>query len=132
MTGKLINNESEINIPGLTFDKLKKEYGTGRSYVISGSGRDRKTGYRSGVMTELGDIEDSLWERLVYDLIARSGEQSLYENLLTWCKENIYFLRSDFERKRYVLELHAARIFDNEKWLDYIGFNKRYRPDKLN
>lgn len=128
---KLINNESEINVSELTFGKLKSRGGTGRSYLISGSGRDRKMGYRSGIMTEIGDIEISLWELLVYNLIIRSGERGLYENLLEWCAK-IPFLRSESERKSYALELHASRIFDDEKWVDYAAFNKRYRPDKLN
>jgi hypothetical protein len=129
--GKLFDKESEIDAIGLTFSKLRRIYGTGRSYVISGSGRDRKLGYRSGVLTEIGDIEASLWERLVYDLIVRFGEQELYENLLSWCA-GFPFLHSGAARKTYALELHAARIFDDAEWADYTAFNKRYRPDRLN
>lgn len=67
--------EKEISSDGLKFEDLRKRYGTGRSYTISGSGKNRVTGYRTGVMTNIGDIEVSQWERLVHELISRNQEE---------------------------------------------------------
>ena len=108
--------EKEISSDGLKFEDLRKRYGTGRSYTISGSGKNRVTGYRTGVMTNIGDIEVSQWERLVHELISRNQEEELYAHLCQWIKET-------------ALWLHADRIFDNPKWRDYIPFNQKYRPD---
>ena len=38
----------------LTFADLRVHYYTGRSYLISGEGRDKVFGYRHGVMTDIG------------------------------------------------------------------------------
>ena len=40
----------------LTFAALRVHYYTGRSYLISGEGRDKVFGYRHGVMTDIGDL----------------------------------------------------------------------------
>lgn len=39
----------------ISFEDLRIKYSTGRSYVISGTGRNRKYGYRTGKMCNLGD-----------------------------------------------------------------------------
>lgn len=85
----------------VTFSDLCLHFQTGRAYIISGQGRNRVYGYRSGVQCNLGDIDSSDWVRMVKDVISREGEQ----------------------------QLHAARIFDNEAWVDFLRFNRKYRPD---
>ena len=121
--------EKEISSDGLKFEDLRKRYGAGRSYTISGSGKNRVTGYRTGVMTNIGDIEVSQWERLVHELISRNQEEELYAHLCQWIKETALWLHGKHEIEQYALELHADRIFDNPKWRDYIPFNLKYRPD---
>ena len=49
----------------ITFAALRCHFQTGRSYVISGEGRNRVYGFRSGVQCDLGDIEKSEWIRMV-------------------------------------------------------------------
>ena len=56
-------------------------YYTGRSYLISGEGRDKVFGYRHGVMTDIGDLPEAEWTRLAKQLIRQSGEQELYQQL---------------------------------------------------
>ena len=111
------------------FSDLRVHYCTGQAYLIS-SNPERKYGYRHGVQCNIGDIEESEWQRLVEDLIERSGEQKLFSQLLEWQKIH-GFSRNAKEAKREALELHAARIFDNEQWCDYVAFNKKYRSEIL-
>ena len=59
----------------LTFADLRVHYYTGRSYLISGEGRDKVFGYRHGVMTDIGDLPEAEWTRLAKQLIRQSGEQ---------------------------------------------------------
>lgn len=60
---------ADLDVKKLTFEDLRYLHGTGRSYVISGTGHDRKTGYRTGVQTNVGDIEVSEWKELMKELI---------------------------------------------------------------
>lgn len=117
-------------IEKLKFSDLRVHYGTGRSFLISGTGRDKKYGYRHGMMTDLGELEISEWKSLITSLIAYRGEQELQEQLWQWSKESGWPSRKD-ELEVHALELHAARIFDDPAWADYIPFNRKYRPEVL-
>lgn len=112
----------------LSFEDLRARYGTGQSYVISGMGRDRRYGYRVGVQTKVGDIEESEWKRLVHGVILRTGETQLYSDLLEWVN-SLPWPHSKAEKEKYTLELHAARVFDDPMWQDFIPFNRKYRPE---
>lgn len=113
------------------FTDLRCRYQTGRSYVISGEGRNRVYGYRTGVQCDLGDIERSEWCELVRDLIHKTGEQQLYEHLLEWLKGHNCAKESKKDLEFHALELHADRIFDDERWVGFLEFNSRYRPVRL-
>ena len=116
-------------MPDVSFSDLRCRFQTGRSYVVSGTGRNRIYGYRTGVMCQHGDIERSDWIQMVKDLICRAGEQKLYEQLLQHLKEHNYAKESKSELEFKALELHADRIFDNELWVDFLKFNSKYRPE---
>ena len=112
----------------ITFATLRCHFQTGRSYVISGVGRNRVYGFRSGVQCDLGDIEKSEWVRMVKEHISRQGEDELHQQLLQHLKDQNYAKESRAEIEFKALQYHAARIFDNEEWVDYIRFNQQYRP----
>ena len=122
-----INNFSEIESikDDLTFQMVKYMYGTGRSNSFT-TAHGKVVTYRHGVMTEIGDIEESVWMQIVEFLIKKSQETELYNNLLEWVTDTIKWLQNDIERKMYAIRLHAARIFDNPDWIDYRAFNKKY------
>ena len=111
----------------VTFENLRVHYFTGRSILLSGTGRDKKYSYRSGVMTDVGDIELSRWRELVHSLIEKAQEQALHEQLLKWVKDCCPFQHTREEIETYALEIHASRLFDNPKWAAYDEFNRRYR-----
>ena len=111
----------------VTFDNLRVHFFTGRSILLSGTGRDKKYSYRSGVMTDVGDIELSRWRELVHGLIEKAHEQTLHEQLLKWVKDCCPFQHTREEIETYALEIHASRLFDNPKWAAYDEFNRRYR-----
>lgn len=115
-----------------TFEDLRVHHGTGRAYTISGTGRTRVMGYRLGKQCNLGDIEASEWASMVKTLIAESGEQELHQQLYTFLKEHNYANSSKSKLEEEALELHAARIFDDQLWVEFIAFNKQFRPEALN
>jgi hypothetical protein len=115
----------------LSFEDLRVRFGTGRSYIISGTGKDRVWGYRIGMQCKLGDIEISEWTAMVRGLIEQKGEQELYQQLLTFLKERNYAKAPKSKLEQEALKLHAARIFDDPLWVNFIPFNERFRPEVL-
>ena len=113
----------------LSFNDLRFQHGTGQAILLSGRGYDKKYGYRSGIQTEVGDIREDVWCQAMHELIERSGEKALYENLLEWVTENTHWIKTKHEAEQEALQLHSYRIFDNSEWVGYISFNKRYRPE---
>lgn len=110
-----------------SFEDLRVHFFTGRAFLLSGTGRDKKYTYRHGVMTNLGNLELSEWRRLVHAAIEQSNEQALHSQLLRWVKERCPFQHTKEEIETYALELHADRLFDNPKWAAYEEFNQQYR-----
>ena len=130
MTDPAINHESQIyDVDALTCEDLRVHFRTGRNIHISGSGRNRISKYRTGVLTNIGDIDIAVWTDLMRRLIARLGETELQEQLQQWVKENCAWVHTVEQVEQYSLELHAARVFDDPTWISYTDFNRRYRPD---
>ena len=113
-------------LDSLTFEQVRLMYGTGRSNTVT-TAQGKKSFYRNGVMTKIGDIRESVWIEVIEYMIARDNETELYNYLYKWVKDTYGWNQTDEERKKYVLQLHAARIFDNPKWVDYTSFNEKYR-----
>lgn len=70
-----------MNTENPTFDDLYFMYGTGRNYLISGTGRHKTTGYRQGVMCKLGDLVQAERKHLIPDKYAM--ERMGYSTLAT-------------------------------------------------
>ena len=126
----ILINGVEYLVSDLSFSDLRVHYFTGVSVRRLGDQHSKSSGYRNGVMTGIGDLEFPVWETLVRDLIHRSGEDELLNSLIVWL-EGAPWLRTKREVELYALELHADRIFDNPDWVDYVTFNRKYRPGIL-
>ena len=107
----------------ITFAALRCHFQTGRSYVISGEGRNRVYGFRSGVQCDLGDIEKSEWIRMVKEEISRQGEQELHQQLLQHLKDQNYakesraeieFKALQYRNREHSLCSHSSRSGDSE------------------
>ena len=131
MERQRIRDLREIDFSKLEFEDLQWQYGVFQS-TSTGSGREKRHGSWIGVRTELGEIEVKVWCQAAEKLIREKGEQELLGYLTQWCSErNILKESADRIRKR-ALQLHVDRIFDNPRWVDFVPFNRRYRPDVLN
>lgn len=108
----------------LTWTDLRMQYRTGRSYTVSGSGKNRIIGYRSGVMCKAGDLEIKHWSTLVKALIAREQEQTIYDKLMFFLQNVDYVRRTAEEKEVYVLSLYVDRIFNNPRWCYYEDFRQ--------
>ncbi len=130
----LINSLAQIqqSIEELSFDDVRELHGTGRSYQVEKRRyEDKGYTYRHGIQTKIGDIELSVWYELVERMIRLKGQEELYNQLLTWVEEEVAWCKTKEEVKDYALKLHAMQIFDDPEWVDYIPFNKRFRPKRI-
>lgn len=127
-----MKTEQLVVIPqGLTYEDIRLMYHTGK-FVRNYGSQDKKAGtYRCGVMTKIGDIEENEWVLYAEELIRRNNDEVLFQQLKSWYRETTPWLRNEKELHRYSLECFVARIFDNPKWVDYVAFNKRHRPEIL-
>lgn len=128
-----IDNVTQVTEEEITHENLRDMHGTGISICL---GRDRmgekKYKYRHGVQTALGDIEDSVWRALVKKLIEKENGQKLYEQLLEWTKaKNTVVNRDETDMIMSALSSYVSRLQDDKVWWDYIRFNAKYYPEKL-
>ena len=130
-TDYVMAGENRYSIAELKIEDIRFMYGTGRAIHISGTGRDKLYDYRNGCMTKLGDIEESEWLALMKFLIERDGDQELFKQLLVWETEHDFCDSDKKTLERDTLIKHSMRIFDDVKWVDFVRFNQRYRPEVL-
>lgn len=121
--------DSRAGLPEtLTYEMLRFGTYTGRAFLISNQGHEKKYGYRHGISTPVGDIEANLWYELMKELIIQNEELELYNRLLEWYRDEAVAGSTKKEREQYVLECFSNRLFDNPQWVDYILFNQKNRP----
>lgn len=130
MTKYQVVKAAELDAEKLTFEDLRCHFRTGRSYVISGTGRDRKTGYRTGIQTDVGDIEVSEWKMLMKDLIRRSDEEFLYKLLFQWVSQTTPWLHT---KQEYITRRSGRAIMVLPAWTRHgIGrLGIRMRRDEI-
>lgn len=124
--------DSRSGLPeNLTYEMIKFGTHTGRAFLINDRGFEKKYGYRHGVSTPIGDIEENLWYALMKELIDKNGDTKLFQQLLDWYQDSPVAGRTKKEKEHYVLEFFSNRIYDSVDWVDYVPFNQKYRPEVL-
>ena len=119
----------------MNFEDLQCHNRSFRVIKKTGKGRDKIVETRSGIICNLGDLEESDWIDKMETLIKESNEWDLQEHLreyvgaLPWC--NPQSKNYDHNVRLDALILHSYRIFDDELWVNFINFNQKYRPDAL-
>lgn len=56
---------------------------------------------------------------------------TLFNHLKVRYAKNGFNFRNKSDLEQYTLECFSSRIFDNPKWVYYIAFNEKYRPEIL-
>lgn len=133
----MLNTESqrirdlrEIDFSNLKFEDLHWKYGTFQS-ISTGSGRHKKYSSWIGVKTNIGEIEATVWYQAAEKLIRQEGEQKILDALVLWGTEHNYLKEPAEAVRKEALHLHINRIFENPRWVDFIPFNRRHRPEAL-
>ena len=125
-----INSLSEIDMVRLSFEDIRWRYGVLHP-TSTGAGRDKQYSAWIGVQTSLGEIEKGVWYQAAEALIQKAGEQKLLEALTDWESRHNYAKDSARTVRHKALQLHISRIFDNPRWVNFIPFNREYRPEVL-
>lgn len=125
-----IDSIEKIDVSALTFTDICKQYGTGRAYAVMSRG-EKQSRYRNGVATNIGNILESVWCEIVRQMIRLHGEEELFGQLYEWYRADDIPGRTKAETEKEVFALHTARIFDDPAWVDYLPFNRKYRPEVL-
>lgn len=133
MSERKIDNINDIDFAQLNCENLRVKYWTGQNQTEIRR-QEKVSHYRHGAMTNLGNIELSVWFRLVQLLIIQNNEQELYDKLydfyinhemkhFNWCEKDI-----KAEKKRAVMDIYTRRLFDNPEWACYNDF-KQYQKN---
>ena len=125
-------NGAGYEIGDLTYGQLACRHCTGQAVQLRGDGIRKEYAFRNGVVTAIGDIEEGLWMRIMKCLVhEKYHEGKLYGQVLEYISDCIPWARTAAEREFRALEMMADRLFDNETWVDFLRFNRKYRPDRL-
>lgn len=130
MESRRIRDLREIDFSTLNFEDLRWKYGTFQS-LSTGSGRHKKYSSWIGVRTNIGEIEENVWYLAAERLIRQNGEQEILDALVQWGTEHNYLIAPAEAVRKEALHLHVNRIFDDPRWVDFVPFNRRYRPEAL-
>ena len=126
---------SQFDISSLSYQDIRWRYGTGIDQS-TGKGYYKVVKYRNGVMTNIGDIELSVWLELAYKVIEAHGDLVLLTQMTEYLRE--YGLSSrgksrtfEKELKQEALQHCASQLHDNPEWVNFLQFNQEYRPEIL-
>lgn len=102
-----ITSMNGIDVATLDFKDIRWEFGVYQC-VSTGSGRNKQYSSWIGVRTPMGEIKETVWE-----------------------SEHNYTNDSPDTVRKKAIQLHVDRIFDNPRWVDFVSFNCRFRPEAL-
>ncbi len=126
----MVDAIEQIDLAAVTVLDIRWQYGTFRTFS-SGSGHDKKYWYRHGAQTKIGDIKEEVWYKVAEQVAMRDGESWLVDALTEWEKAHNYRNLKASELCEEALVSYSHRLFDNPRWVDYIPFNRKYRPQVL-
>lgn len=131
MVSQRFDQVSDFDLEQLTLGQLRAHYRTGIS-ITSGRGYYKSSRYRTGIQTDVGDIELSVWCYLVEQVIQRDNETWLLNALMQWLSEHNYAKDGKKELWINALELHSMRIFERPEWVDFTAFTSRFCKECAN
>ena len=114
-----------------TYEDIRVQTYTGR-FIPDYGLQDKRAGrYRSGMLTKIGDIEEHEWIVYAEELVRRNGDEALFKQLKSWYRDTAHWFESEMDLKRYTLVCLIDGIPNDPQWVDYIAFNAKYRPERL-
>lgn len=108
----------EFDAATLSYADIRKHYGTMNSIHVSGSGRDKVYRTRIGVMTSLGDVEETEWRKLAIAVIEAKGDSAEFQRTLEWVKRQKKYnhLKTEAEFLKGALDRFVHEKASPEEW----------------
>lgn len=125
-----IDRIEQLDLTHLKADDLSWMYSTGHD-ITTGSCRDKKHSYRSGIQTPIGDIELSVWIKAAEYVIERDGLQEELEHL---CPLIVFFGNSLYAKQlshANHLAMCLSEIYRNPAWVHFVPYNEQHHPELL-
>lgn len=131
MTHSSIDGLEQLDLASLTAADLEVHFLTGRAVDI-GIGRDKRKLYRSGVQTDIGDIEISVWVKAAEHIVDRDGLKEELEHLRPFAlyTSNAGRFTKQHEYVRH-LDMCLSALYRNPVWVGFVPYNRQYHPDLL-
>lgn len=107
--------EKEYSLKELNYSDLIIHFHTGRAVFLGGTGRNKQYGYRTGVKTNLGDVEISEWLSVVQKLIEFKGDTAECMEILSKVKNSMPWLKTEQEQIECALNLFLRKSFSSAK-----------------
>ncbi len=130
-----INSINSLDIPNLTYEDIRWHYGTGIA-GSTGYGMHKKSTYRHGVGTNMGDIRLDIWEQVAYEVIKAHDDLYHFESLKEFLMEHSY--EGEYTTNRGTKKLHqeslklcVSQIYNDPMWVSFLAYNQKYRLDYL-
>ncbi len=130
-----IDKIAGLDLSILTYDDIRWQCGTGVS-ITRGTGRNKTYSYRQGVLTKLGDMEVSVWEKIAYHLVEANDDLYHLQCLSEMLRKHDYgghYARATgkTELRRDALRHCVAQMHNNPQWASFMEYNQTYRPEHL-
>lgn len=106
-TMQILKSIESIDISTLSRTDLIIRYNTGRDST-TGYGKDRIHHYRSGYMTDIGDIEEDDWKQLAEALVARENGEEELQAIIADVTAHCAWFHTDAQRRLYALKLYMS------------------------
>ena len=107
-TMQILKSIESIDISTLSRTDLIIRYNTGQDST-TGYGKDRIHHYRSGYMTDIGDIEEDDWKQLAEALVAREDGEAELREIIAKVEARCAWLHTDAARREYALQLYMRK-----------------------
>lgn len=125
-----IDSINQLDLKELKYEDISPGPRTGRAYS-EGRGRNKKSWYRTGVMTKIGDIRLDVWIQAAQALIEKNGDEELLKAVMEYRKNDFFHTMTNEEKLTKCLNNVVSRLIDRPEWVGFIPFNAKYRPEKL-
>ena len=118
MSETILLCEKTYQLKEIRYEDLIILFHTGRNEYLGGTGSNKKYRYRTGVNTNLGDIEINEWETAVEKLIEFNGDTAHYNDIMQKIKIGFPWLKTDSDRKIFALDLFLREKSKPQKVYD--------------
>ena len=126
---KHIDSLQDIDLETVPAQALAQKVVSGQPRAM-GTGHDKKKVYRHGAVTELGDIELSIWIRAAEYVVHREGWDEELQHM-TACFEAANLATSIQSSHSMALDAVLSGLFRDPKWVFFIEYNRQYHPELL-